>query len=307
MTSPTLIVLAAGIGSRYGGLKQVDPVGPGGEIIIDYSIYDALRAGFEKIVFVIKKDNEKTFRQQVGKNVEPHCDVDYVFQELDNLPLGFDLPSQRVKPWGTAHAALSCKDVVDTPFAVINADDFYGASAFELLSHHLRQAKDQGGIHQYCMVGYTLENTITEHGYVARGVCQTDAAGYLVDVDERTRIEKFGSQVKYSEDNGETWIEILGDSIVSMNCWGFTVGFFDELETQFPRFLQDNAANIEKAEYFLPYVVKQLIQQNKARVKVLSTDAHWFGVTYQEDKPRVKKAVFELVRRGIYPQNLWGA
>jgi len=305
MSEPTLVVMAAGIGSRYGGLKQIDPIGPNGEIIFDYSIYDALNAGFGKVVFVIKKDIEEAFRERVGRTIGKRCETTYVFQKIGDVPEGFEVPPGRQKPWGTGHATLICKDVVHSPFAVINADDFYGRSSYQTLCHYLRGAQDRDGVYDYCMVGYVLKNTLTEHGHVARGVCTVDEDGFLVEIHERTRIEKFGEIVKYTED-GETWVEIPGESVVSMNMWGFTPSLFSELEARFPHFLQKNSDNMQKAEYFLPDVVGDLLKEKKARVRVLSTNERWFGITYQQDRPRVKQAIRDLIHRRVYPENLWG-
>jgi UTP-glucose-1-phosphate uridylyltransferase len=305
MTKPTLIVMAAGIGSRYGGLKQMDPFGPNGENIIDYSIYDALRAGFDKVVFVIKKDIEEIFREKVGNRIEEQCETIYVFQELNNLPVGYNVPLNRIKPWGTGHAVLSCKHVVDGAFTVINADDYYGPSAYKLSQGFLNEMQAGDVKHHYCMVGYILENTLTEHGHVARGVCQVDGDGFLLDVHERTRVEKAGNSVKYSEDEGETWIEIPKDSTVSMNFWCFQPSMFTELEEHFRFFLDDNHTKLESAEYFLPSVVNDLIKEMKAKITVLTTHEKWFGVTYQEDKIRVEQAINDLIRRGVYPKQLW--
>ncbi|MFC2037110.1 sugar phosphate nucleotidyltransferase [Chloroflexota bacterium] len=304
MERPSLVVLAAGIGSRYGGLKQIDPVGPNGEIIIEYSIYDALRAGFGQIVFVIKEDAEAAFRDRVGRIVERHCETAYVFQRIEDVPSGLGVPPDRHKPWGTAHATFSARDVVDVAFAVINADDFYGRSAYQALGDYLKGAEDRAGVHDYCMVGYLVENTLTEHGYVARGVCSVDEGGVLVGIRERTRIERFGEVAKYTKD-GQNWVEIPKGNPVSMNMWGFTPSLFAELRARFPRFLQENRDNIQKAEFFLPDVVGDLIQEGRATVKVLPANERWFGVTYQQDKPRVKKAVRDLISQGIYPENLW--
>lgn len=304
MPKPTLVVLAAGIGSRYGGLKQIEPLGPNGEIIIDYSIYDALNAGFGKVVFVIKQDIEEALRERVGKTIEKRCETAYVFQRIGDVPEGFEAPPDRQKPWGTAHATLSCRNVVHSPFAVINADDFYGRSSYQTLCDYLKNAQDRGGVYDYSMVGYVLENTLTEHGHVARGVCTVDQDGFLVEIHERTRIEKFGEISKYTE-GGEHWVEIPKGSIVSMNMWGFTPSLFSELEARFPRFLQKNSDNIQKAEYFLPDVVDDLLKETRATVKVLSTNERWYGVTYQQDKPRVKQAIRDLIRRGVYPEDLW--
>jgi choline kinase len=304
MFKPTLVVLAAGIGSRYGGLKQIDPVGPKGEIILDYSIYDALQAGFGRVVFVISAVIEEAFRDRVGRTIEKQCETTYAVQQLEDLPEGFEVPAGRRKPWGTAHATWACRHVVKTPFAVINADDFYGRSAYQALSDHLGSAHDWDDVYDYCMVGYQLENTLTEHGYVARGVCTVDQDGYLIEINERTRIEKVGEVAKYTED-GENWVEVPLATPVSMNCWGFTPSLFSELGFRFPRFLHENNDYIQKAEFFLPQVVGELVQERQARVKVLPAGERWFGVTYQQDMPWVKQAVRDLVQRGVYPEGLW--
>jgi hypothetical protein len=304
MAQPALIIMAAGIGSRYGGLKQVDPIGPNGEIVIDYAIYDALRAGFGKIIFLIRRDIEEVFREKIGRKIERRADTAYVFQDLDNVPPGYVVPAERKKPWGTAHAVLCCKDVVNTPFAAINADDFYGRHAFETLGGYLSQSRDRDGLYDYSMVGYILGNTLSENGSVARGVCQVTPDGYLARITERTRIECRDGQVQYTE-NGTDWVTIPADSTVSMNMWGFTPSFFTELEQRFPVFLAENAANILKAEFFLPTVVNQLLQESKAAVRVLPTPEKWFGVTYPQDRPTVQAAIRELVRQGVYPENLW--
>lgn len=303
MSGPTLVVMAAGMGSRYGGLKQIDPVGPNGEIILDYSVYDALRAGFEKVVFVIRRDLEDAFREKVGRNLEHKTDVAYVFQDITHLPAGFSVPEGRVKPWGTGHAVMVCKEAVDTPFAAINADDYYGSSAFQAIGDYLRTATDKNGVYDYCMVGYALKNTVSEHGSVARGICEvTD--GLLTDLRERTRIEQFPDGIRYTE-NGTDWVDLPTDAIASMNFWGFTPSFLDELEAAFPEFLAKSTDNILKAEYFLPEVVGNLAKQGKARVRILPTDEKWYGVTYQEDRPLIKKAMVELIRAGVYPEQLW--
>ncbi len=304
MPGPTLLIMAAGIGSRYGGLKQIDPVGPSGEIIIDYSIFDALRAGFEKVVFIIRKDIEEAFREKVGRNIEGRAQVEYVFQELSDVPEGFDVPDSRTKPWGTGHAVRSARGKISEPFAVINADDFYGASSYRALADYLGNAKDADGVGDYCLVGYVLRNTLSDHGHVARGVCSADADGFLTDIHERTRIEKHGKSARFSEDGGETWTDVSTDSLVSMNMWGFTPGFLGALDERFPAWLAKNIS-APKAEFFVPVVVGEMIAEGAARVRVLPTDEKWFGVTYREDAPAVKAAIGELVAGGVYPQKLW--
>lgn len=300
----TLVIMAAGMGSRYGGLKQIDPVGPNGEIIMEYSIYDAVKAGFSKVVFIIKKEIEDTFREVIGKKIEGFVDVEYVYQRIDNVPQGFSIPEGRSKPWGTGHAVLSAKGAVNTPFAVINADDFYGAATYKLLNNFLSSNEDTKDKYKYCMVGFVIENTLTENGHVARGVCNVDKAGHLIDIHERTKIVKFGDETKYTEDE-HNWTMIPKGSIVSMNTWGFNQSIFNELEDGFPTFLEKSKNNILKAEYFLPTVVDDLIKAGKADVKVLSTTDKWYGVTYQEDKPVVKKSIGDMVLAQKYPQRLW--
>jgi len=305
MKTPTLVVMAAGMGSRYGGLKQIDPVGPNGEIIMDYSIYDAIKAGFGKVVFIIKEENEEIFKEAIGSRIEKLIDTAYVFQKIDNLPAGYNVPEGRVKPWGTGHAVLCCRDVVDTPFAVINADDFYGATSFKVLFDFLKDAEDSEGKYKYSMAGFVLENTLTENGHVARGICTVDSDGYLKEIHERTKIQKFENGAKYTED-GENWVSIPEGSTVSMNTWGFTPSLFKELEVAFPKFLDASKENILKAEYFLPSVIDNLISENKATVKVLPSKERWYGVTYKEDKPVVNQAIRDLIKEGVYPEKLWG-
>lgn len=305
MKKPVLVIMAAGMGSRYGGLKQIDPVDGHGHIIIDFSIYDAIRAGFEKIVFIIKKADEEEFREAIGNRMEKRADVSYVFQELDRLPAGYEVPDGRVKPYGTAHAVLCCKGVVDAPFAVINADDFYGRHAFEKIYNYLMAHQDDEK-YRYTMVGYILENTLTEHGHVARGICQTNADHQLVGITERTRIEKHGNVSVYTEDDGATWHELEEGCTVSMNMWGFTPSFLDELEARFPQFLAKNLEeNPLKCEFFLPTVVGELIAEDKAAVEVLQSTDRWYGVTYHEDKQVVMDAVAKMRQEGIYPEILW--
>lgn len=305
MAKPILVVMAAGMGSRYGGLKQIDPMGPNGEIIMDYSIYDALKAGFGKVVFVIKKDIEELFKEKIGKKIEKLVDTEYAYQRVEDLPKGFEVPAGRVKPWGTAHAVMSCRNAVDRPFAVINADDFYSRHSFQVLCDYLQDVDVLAEPYQFCMVGFKIENTLTEHGHVARGVCTIGENGCLKEIHERTRIQKFGNAAKYTED-GETWRDIPYGSLVSMNTWGFTPSIFKELDERFPSFLLSNTENILKAEFFIPTVVDNLISEGKASVRVLPCRERWYGVTYQEDKPVVRQALRDMILSGIYPENLWG-
>ncbi|MGC9398607.1 MAG: nucleotidyltransferase family protein [Anaerolineae bacterium] len=300
----TLVIMAAGMGSRYGGLKQLDPVGPHGELLIEYAVYDALRTGFDKVVFVIKPSIEADFRARIGRAVEARCETRYVYQRLDDLPRGFSVPPGRKKPWGTGHAALSCRHSVAEPCAILNADDFYGASAYRLLADHLRLAQDTETSYDYCMVGYKLKNTLSEHGYVSRGVCRVDAEGYLLDVRERTHIQRLDDAICYTED-GETWTALPEETLVSMNMWGFTPSLFGELETRFKAFLERERGRIDQAEFFLPNVVGDLIKEGRARVRVLTTDERWFGVTYHEDKAWVKDSIRARIEAGLYPARLW--
>ncbi|MGV8983416.1 nucleotidyltransferase family protein [Clostridium sp.] len=305
MVKPTLVVMAAGMGSRYGGLKQIDPVGPSGETIVEYSIYDALKAGFGKVVFIIKEEMLEEFKDTIGKRLEGLVETTYVFQKVDNVPRGCNIPKERTKPWGTGHAVMCCKDVVNTPFLVINADDFYGASTFKVIHNYLSGIRDTKDFHEYCMAGFKIENTLTEHGYVARGVCVVDEHGYLDCIKERTQIKRFIDGAKYTED-GESYIQIPEGSTVSMNTWGFTPSIFDELEKKFPQFLEDNKENLLKAEYFLPSIVDGLISESKAKVRVLTTSEKWHGVTYKEDKLIVMNMIMQLVNKSVYPIKLWG-
>ncbi len=304
MQKPVLVIMAGGMGSRYGGLKQIDPIDEFGNVIIDFSIYDAKRAGFEKVIFIIKKENETEFKKYVGRRIEKVINVEYVFQDLNNIPKGFEVPKNRVKPWGTAHAILSCVDVVDGPFAVINADDYYGIDAFIKIYNFLSTTQDHEK-YNYAMVGYRLENTITENGYVSRGVCQVDESGYLTKVVERTRIEKRGDIIAYKEDDNN-WIELANDNIVSMNLWGFSKSFIGESKKRFSNFLEQGLrTNPLKCEYFLPTVVSDLIDEKKATVSVLTSDDKWYGVTYREDKPFVQQAIKNLKNKGLYTEKLW--
>ena len=307
MNKPVLVVMAAGMGSRYGGLKQVDPVGNHGQLIIDYSIYDARRAGFETVIFIIKREIEDTFRSAIGDRLSRVVDVKYAYQELSDLPSGFSVPEGRVKPWGTAHAVLAARHIVDGPFAVINSDDCYGPEGFREIYDYLSAHPDRPGCYEYAMVGYRLGNTVTEHGYVSRGVCEEDGDRFLTRVTERTRIEKDGPDARFTEDGGATWLPLSGDTIVSMNLWGFTRSFLDEAWARFPAFLDRTLEeNPLKGEFYLPGVVTQLLDEGKARVKVLRSADRGYGVTYKEDKPAVVKAIAGMTAAGLYPDRLWG-
>jgi hypothetical protein len=304
MSSKTLVVMAAGIGSRYGGLKQIDPVGPSGEVVLDYSVFDALRAGFDKVVFIIRRDIEDAFRERIGRRIERAVETDYVFQSLDALPPGFDLPEGRKKPWGTAQAILASRSDVGTPFLAINADDYYGRTAFASMAEYLGQRSGGGTGLDFAMVGYRLINTLSEHGTVARGVCTATPDGFLVGIRELLKIRSFPDGVKHTE-NDVDWIPLAPESWTSMNCWGFTPGLFNELERRFPEFLRASAANITKAEFLIPEVVGDLLREKRARVKILPTRERWFGVTYPEDRPAFRQAILELVEAGAYPRELW--
>lgn len=306
MKKPVLVIMAAGMGSRYGGLKQIDPVDEQGHIIMDFSIFDAKRAGFEKVIFIIKKENEKDFKEAIGDRIEKVVDVAYAFQDLHNIPEGYEVPAERVKPWGTAHAVLSCKDLIDGPFAVINADDYYGRDAFQKIYDYLSTHEDDEK-YRYTMVGYQLENTLTENGHVARGICEINEAGELVSVTERTRIEKRDGGAAFTEDDGATWTSLPKGTVVSMNMWGFTAGFLGEIENGFEAFLKEGLKNNPlKCEYFLPTVVSNLLAQSKATVSVLTSEDKWYGVTYKEDKPVVEQAIRDFKAAGFYPEKLWG-
>ena len=305
MNKPVLVIMAAGMGSRYGGMKQLDPVGGHGELIIDYSIYDAHRAGFDTVIFVIKEENEADFRVRIGDRVSRVMDVKYAFQRKDDLPEGYSVPPGRVKPWGTAQAALAARRLIEGPFAIINADDYYGPRAFQLIYDYLCSHPD-GALYEYAMVGYLLKNTVTENGSVARGICTVDDEGILREVVERTAIEKDGDHARFTEDGGRSWSPLSGDTTVSMNIWGFTRSFLDEALARFPAFLDRALAEDPiKAEYYLPGVVEQLIFEGKARVRVLLTGDKWHGVTYRADKPKVVAALAEKTRAGLYPDELW--
>lgn len=298
---PTLFVLAAGMGSRYGGLKQLDGLGPNGETIMDYSIFDAIRGGFGKVVFVIRKDFEQDFRDKIISKYENHIPVEVVFQALDNLPAGFTAPEERVKPWGTNHAVLMGKDVINEPFAVINADDFYGRDSFAVLGEAL--AKLEGKKNDYCMIGYRVGNTLSESGSVARGVCETNAEGYLTSIVERTAIERIDGKISFTDEDGKL-VTIADNTPVSMNMWGFTPDYFQYSEDIFVDFLKENMDNL-KSEYYIPVAVNKLINDGVARVKVLDTASKWFGVTYAADRQGVVDKIQALVDAGEYPEKLF--
>jgi len=293
MSQPTLALLAAGMGSRYGGLKQVDPVGPSGETLLDYSIYDALRAGFGKIVFIIRHDIEQQFREVVGNRFAGRVPVEYAFQELNDLPAGFSVPEGRSKPWGTTQAVIAAESVVKEPFAVLNADDFYGRESFEAVAQHFSSGSNDLG-----MVGFQLKNTLSDHGTVARGICGVGSDGYLTSVEEFTKIEKTASGAREGERT------FSGDELVSMNFWGFQPTIFKDLRESFAAFLQRSGTEL-KSECYIPATVNELMAAGKVRVKMLSSRSPWFGVTYKEDKPRVVESIARLVEQGVYPSKLW--
>lgn len=299
---PALLVLAAGMGSRYGGLKQLDPVGPSGEAIIDYSVYDAVRAGFGKIVFVIRKDIEAAFKSSIGDKYSGMIQIEYAFQELANLPCGFSLPEGRVKPWGTGHAILAAKNLITEPFAVINADDFYGADSYRVLAQYLTSAQD-GDQADFCMVGFRLDKTLSEHGSVSRGVCSTDADGFLQQAEELTCIRRETDGIVNEFADGSRRA-LNGDEPTSMNMWGFTPSLFTHLEKLFVRFLEAHGNEL-KSEFYIPFAVNTLIEDGTAKVKVLKTVSSWFGVTYREDKDSVAQSVSKLIASGEYPQTLF--
>ncbi|HIT34347.1 MAG TPA: nucleotidyltransferase [Candidatus Faecousia intestinigallinarum] len=305
---PVLVVLAAGMGSRYGGLKQIDPVGSHGEAILDYSLFDAHQAGFETAVIIIKEAIREEFMATVGKRLEKcPMEIRYAYQEIGKgLPEGFAVPAGRTKPWGTSHAVLCAREEIGgAPFAVINADDYYGKDAFRVIYNALAGARD-GEKYHYYMVGYHLGNTVTEHGSVARGVCTADAKGNLLSVVERTRIEQYPGGIHFTEDGGETWTDLPGETVVSMNFWGFTESFLPEAAARFPRFLAESVPdNPCKAEFYLPMLVEELLREDRAEVTVLESKDKWFGVTYAADKPQVVANLAEMTRQGKYPRGLW--
>ena len=304
MHQPCLVIMAAGMGSRFGGPKQTTPVDEYGHFLLHYSLFDAYRAGFRKVVFVIKEETAEEFRESVGPAVAAAFDVRYAYQKLDTLPEGYTVPDGRTKPWGTAHAVLCAAPEIDGPFAVINSDDYYGTSAYRVIYDALCHAQDTD-TYDYYMVGYELGKTVTDHGSVARGICVTDGKGHLTGIDERTRIEKYPGGIHFTED-GEHWVDVPADTTVSMNLWGYTPGFLKELEARFPAFLDKALAeNPIKGEFFLPLAVSQLIGEKKATVTVLTSPDKWYGVTYAADKPAVVAALRRMTDEGKYPNGLW--
>lgn len=298
----TLVILAAGMGSRFGGLKQIEPMGPSDEFIIDYSVYDAIKAGFNKIVFLIKRENYDLFKETIGARVEPHIKVEYAFQELNNLPIGYELPSDRTKPLGTAHAVLCCKDVVNEPFAMINADDFYGRDAFIKAYNFLVNADSNSN--NYGMIGYMVSNTLTENGSVKRGVCEVDENDYLKSIIE-SKVERVNNVIVAKPLDGRGEFNVDDNATVSMNFLLFTPSIFKHIEDRFPIFLEENKDNLLTSEYLIPDVLEKLIQENKVTTKVINTTASWYGVTYKEDTPSVRSAIKNLVDNGEYNYNLW--
>ena len=302
MKNPVLVIMAAGMGSRFGGPKQITPVDDQGHIIIDFSLFDAWRAGFRDVAFIIKREMEADFRECIGNRMEKYFNISYIYQELDRLPEGYSVPDVRSKPWGTGHAVACCKGHVEGPFAVINADDFYGRTAFSAIYDFLAAQPEKGS---YAMVGYRVRNTVTEHGSVARGVCETEN-GLLKGITERTHIVKQGTDAAFSEDGGETFTFIPGDTMVSMNMWGFANGLLDELWARFPAFLDKNLpVNPAKCEYFLPFVVNEQLEDGSASVQVLPCEETWYGVTYREDLDSVRNAIARMKAEGIYEEVLW--
>ncbi|MBR1993563.1 MAG: nucleotidyltransferase [Firmicutes bacterium] len=302
---PTLVIMAAGMGSRYGGSKQVDKMTDAGEIILDFSLYDAMLAGFNKVVFIIREEHRDVFRELVDERAGRFLDVEYAYQKLEDIPEGYEIPEGREKPWGTSHAVMAARHLIDGPFVVINADDYYGPGAFSSLYEYLLKNED-GDKYEFCMAGYKLENTVTENGHVARGVCELDENGYLVGVTERTKIEMKEEGIAFTEDDGESWTVLPEGTVVSMNFWGFSAAMMKELEAGLPAFLDKALTeNPLKGEYLLPFTVDSLIKNGKARVKVLTSPDKWCGVTYKEDKEDVKNTLEAMKDKGLYPEKLW--
>lgn len=298
---PTLVVMAAGVGSRYGGLKQIEPVGPAGEIMLDYSVFDAIRAGFGKVIFIIRHDLEADFKAVIGAHFTGRIPVEYVYQELTDLPPGFTVPPDRKKPWGTGHAILRCQDVAREPFAVINADDFYGQKSYAVIADYLRRVPPAGA--DYAMVGFRLVNTLSDHGHVTRGICEVDAGNMLQRVAERFKIEKSGAGARYLDERDQ-WVSLPGNEIASMNMFGFTPTLFTFFAQKFPVFLKAAGADL-KAEFLMPSIVDELTRERRITLRVLTTPEKWFGVTYKEDKPAVVANVRKLIKAGVYPEKLW--
>ena len=301
---PVLVIMAAGMGSRYGGLKQIDPIGPAGEIIIDYSLYDAKAAGFETVICIIKHSIEEDFKALMERGAAKHLNIKYAYQDINDIPEGFEVPEGREKHWGTGHAILAARDMIDAPFAVINADDYYGREVFKNMYNYLKKAKD-GEFYDYCMAGYYIENTLTENGSVARGVCVTKD-GYLEHLDERTKIQWQDGKIVFTEDDGKTWTEVAPGTPVSMNFFGFTPSIIKELKERFPAALEKIlATNPIKGEFFIPIVTSDLVAEGKAKVKVLDAPDRWYGVTYKEDRPVVVAQMQKMTDEGLYPEDLW--
>lgn len=305
MKQPTLVVMAAGMGSRYGGLKQVDPVGPGGQIIMEYSLFDAKRAGFERVVFVISAAMEKDFPSSIREKVGDALQMDFVVQHLTDIPEGYQLPEGRTKPWGTAHAIRACRNVVDAPFAAINADDYYGSHAFDAMYKFLSNVKDDAKPSEYVMVGYELINTLSMEGSVARGICETDHNGHLVAIKERTHVVWSSDGALYM-DADELYRKLPEGALASLNLWGFTPDFLGELDSRFARFLDSEVKeNPLKAEFYLPEAVGQMLREGEARATVLPNSDRWYGVTYKNDRPIVQEAILRMTKEGLYPEKLW--
>ncbi|GHV33032.1 nucleotidyltransferase [Synergistales bacterium] len=306
MEKPALVILAAGIGSRYGGLKQIDPVGENGELIIDYSIYDAIKAGFEKVVFIITRAIKDDFMEVIGDRIAKYVKTEYAYQDLNDIPKGYKIPDGRTKPWGTTQALLSTKALINGPFAVINADDFYGASAYRVIYEWLSSPRPVDGKLHFAMVGYRIENTVPEKGSVARGICAADKSGFLTSIVERTLVEKTKMGARFSEDKGETWCDVPAGTLVSMNFWGLDEGFFKTAEDDFPGFLDVNLkSNPLKCEYLLPTEIGDQLKAGVTDVKVLESADTWYGVTYKEDRPGIMAAIEKLHTKGVYPKPLW--
>ncbi|MBQ9557877.1 MAG: NTP transferase domain-containing protein [Clostridia bacterium] len=301
---PALVVMAAGIGSRFGGVKQLEPVGVGGEIILEYSVHDAVKAGFGRVVFIISEKIEEEFKERVSSRIPSSVRRDFCIQDPNNIPAGVKVPPERKKPWGTGQAIMSLKGIVTEPFAVINADDYYGAEAYRLLFEHLTRTDISGGVPEYCMIGYGVANTLSENGAVARGVCDVGEDGFLRGIDERTKVMRRGGRVRYSED-GENWIALPEDSMASMNCWGFTPDVIDRLAEGFPRFFEENADRLDKAEYYLPELVGRQLREGKARVKVLESSESCCGMTYREDLPKLREELAAFTAEGKYTVPIW--